>query len=646
MSSSSFLSQWLTTMSKEIPSSTSYIQAIQQYIHNHPEIHHGSSSQQLQNLLTHINEAIPLTFSSSTSLSSSSSSSSPISSNPHVSRQQFIQYLQEEIQNHTTSLTTTINSSPTTRLPTNESIQRSINDNNKMDTEEDMSTTGTTTTITNDGLPMNRIVPSAADMYMYVYDDDNKNSKGIAYHASSPNTSSTSNHNMDITEHTTTNNNYNTEMTPSRNNKTSSSSSTDIRTPSKSASRTQQHQAHQQNQATIESSTALPPPPPSSSSSSSSPLVFRVIRNDGVRHNMIWLIQAKNIFSTQLPKMPREYIARLVFDRKHRTLVALKNDRVVGGICYRPFIPQQFAEIAFLAITSSEQVKGYGTRLMRHLKEAVKLDNINAFLTYADNYAIGYFQKQGFSKTIDLRTDRWVGYIKDFNGGTLMACHISNQINYLDINRTINLQKTAVLEAIDYKVQFLKNNSFSLPNNYNLDHPLSRQDILQIVGIKEAGFTAIGLSKINFHTIPPEPIAEDIPMEDNNIASTTKNISTNKKQIINNIPSNINLNEALGKLTDSILDYPESWPFREPVNTAIVTDYIEIVKEPMDISLIKKRCQDNYYTTLSQYIYDIGLIITNCRLYNKPDTEYTICANKLEIFINQKLRSPVWNQYK
>ena len=33
-------------------------------------------------------------------------------------------------------------------------------------------------------------------------------------------------------------------------------------------------------------------------------------------------------------------------------------------------------------------------------------------------------------------------------------------------------------------------------------------------------------------------------MEDNNIASTTKNISTNKKQIINNIPSNINLNEA------------------------------------------------------------------------------------------------------
>jgi len=46
-----------------------------------------------------------------------------------------------------------------------------------------------------------------------------------------------------------------------------------------------------------------------------------------------------------------------VFDRRHRSLLALKNERVVGGICYRPFLPQRFAEIAFCAVTSSEQVK-------------------------------------------------------------------------------------------------------------------------------------------------------------------------------------------------------------------------------------------------------------------------------------------------
>ncbi len=38
--------------------------------------------------------------------------------------------------------------------------------------------------------------------------------------------------------------------------------------------------------------------------------------------------------------------------------------------------------------------QGFGTRLMNHVKEAVKKDNISHFVTYADNYAVGYFQKQ------------------------------------------------------------------------------------------------------------------------------------------------------------------------------------------------------------------------------------------------------------
>lgn len=47
------------------------------------------------------------------------------------------------------------------------------------------------------------------------------------------------------------------------------------------------------------------------------------------------------------------------------------------------FCMQRFAEIAFLAVTSTEQVKGYGTRLMSHLKEFVKKSGIEYFLTYA-----------------------------------------------------------------------------------------------------------------------------------------------------------------------------------------------------------------------------------------------------------------------
>lgn len=56
---------------------------------------------------------------------------------------------------------------------------------------------------------------------------------------------------------------------------------------------------------------------------------------------------------------------------------------------------QKFGEIAFCAITADEQVKGYGTRLMNHLKQHARdVDGLTHFLTYADNNAVGYFVKQ------------------------------------------------------------------------------------------------------------------------------------------------------------------------------------------------------------------------------------------------------------
>ena len=65
-------------------------------------------------------------------------------------------------------------------------------------------------------------------------------------------------------------------------------------------------------------------------------LTYRVITNEGTEETNVWLTCAKHIFATQLPKMPREYIVRLLFDRKHYTMVLLKNGKVVGGICFRP----------------------------------------------------------------------------------------------------------------------------------------------------------------------------------------------------------------------------------------------------------------------------------------------------------------------
>lgn len=66
------------------------------------------------------------------------------------------------------------------------------------------------------------------------------------------------------------------------------------------------------------------------------------------------------------------------------------------------------------------------------------------FLTYADNYAIGYFKKQGFTKEITLDKQKWMGYIKDYEGGTIMQCSMIPRIRYLEAARMLAKQKEAV----------------------------------------------------------------------------------------------------------------------------------------------------------------------------------------------------------
>jgi histone acetyltransferase len=53
---------------------------------------------------------------------------------------------------------------------------------------------------------------------------------------------------------------------------------------------------------------------------------------------MISLVNLKNIFSRQLPKMPKEYICKLIFDRRHEAIVIRKRGhKLIGGIAFRVY---------------------------------------------------------------------------------------------------------------------------------------------------------------------------------------------------------------------------------------------------------------------------------------------------------------------
>lgn len=88
--------------------------------------------------------------------------------------------------------------------------------------------------------------------------------------------------------------------------------------------------------------------------------------------------------------------------------------------------------------------------LMDHFKAHIRTTypDMWHFLTYADNYAVGYFRKQGFSKEITLDRSRWAGYIKDYEGGTIMQCTMLDKVDYLNTRDILLQQREAILSKI------------------------------------------------------------------------------------------------------------------------------------------------------------------------------------------------------
>lgn len=90
---------------------------------------------------------------------------------------------------------------------------------------------------------------------------------------------------------------------------------------------------------------------------------------------------------------------------------------------------------------------------MDHFKAHIRntYPDIMHFLTYADNFAVIFFKKQGFSKDITLDRSKWAGYIKDYEGGTIMQCTMLRKVDYLDKVNILTQQREAVIARIREK---------------------------------------------------------------------------------------------------------------------------------------------------------------------------------------------------
>ncbi|KAL4250023.1 Histone acetyltransferase GCN5 [Abortiporus biennis] len=293
------------------------------------------------------------------------------------------------------------------------------------------------------------------------------------------------------------------------------------------------------------------------------------VENDGEPRSLVILTGLKTLFQKQLPKMPREYIARLVYDSNSKCLAIIKRGlKVVGGICYRPFPHRGFAEIVFFATNSVDQVKGYGGMLMDHFKTHIRkvYPGMDYFLTYADNYAVGYFRKQGFTKDITLDRSIWAGYIKDYEGGTIMQCTMLHKVDYLNAREIIAKQREAILEKIREKSRsHVVYPGLNIWEGRNPNVPLDPKDI---PGLRESGWTP-SMAQI---AVRPSGRSSD--------------------------------HNAMAKLLSDLQGHAVAWPFLQPVNADEVQDYYDIIKEPMDFATMEHKLDTNQYPDLDAFVLD------------------------------------------
>jgi histone acetyltransferase len=363
-------------------------------------------------------------------------------------------------------------------------------------------------------------------------------------------------------------------------------------------------------------------PPSSSPSSSVSENPYDSIRkciveNDGSATNLIRLVGLKNLFSRQLPRMPKDYIVRLVFDRRHKSLAILSDDpklqgtddEIIGGICYRTYPEMRFAEIAFCAVSQAMQVKGFGTKLMNLLKMQAIKEGVEYFITYADNYAVGYFKKQGFTRTISMPKTRYHGLIKDYDGGTLMECYIHPSVDYTRIPQMLKAQRDFILNRVKLFSKSDKVIYPPLPKHWVPEHQghSSRGNeaalrVMAIPGIKEAGWTMSDLS------------------------ASTKAAKDSDRQ-------RNQLKSELLSMVRKIEEQHFAWPFREPVDTTEVKDYLDIIKDPIDLSTMEKRIRKgDWYKSKEQFHADLIRMVKNCQTYNDVNSPYYECASNLHKF--------------
>lgn len=93
------------------------------------------------------------------------------------------------------------------------------------------------------------------------------------------------------------------------------------------------------------------------------------------------------------------------------------------------------------------------------------------------------------------------------------------------------------------------------------------------------------------------------------------------------------LKELISKKYESF-----NYPFMEPVDPVALNcpTYFDYVKEPMDLSTVQNKINNNIYENADEFEHDIRLIFHNCYIFNPEGTAVNMMGHRLEAIFDKK----------
>ncbi|KAI5120798.1 hypothetical protein M0805_002425 [Coniferiporia weirii] len=135
--------------------------------------------------------------------------------------------------------------------------------------------------------------------------------------------------------------------------------------------------------------------------------------------------------------------------------------------------------------------------------------------------------------------------------------------------------------------------------------------------------------------LQPSPSAKgkekESPVPSPSQASSSTPSKPKKTSSTPSLPTPLN-EKKCRDILKTLMKIPQALIFARPVDPQLdgCPTYYDEIKNPMDFGTMKSRLDKNAYTSMEEFANDVDLIFANCRQFNPPTTDPTLCADVVE----------------